>query len=130
MNSVLTKLLVAASLAALSNALVAQDNNSSRQAEADIDKAQAYWTELFRVTDECISEIQLFEKTGKKCTSANKMLEQRDAITKLAPQTTREISYIVGKWRAQKFSSVKEKANNNVTRMNEYIDWLEQQQGK
>lgn len=130
MNNVLAKLLLAASLAVLSNALVAQEDKSPRQAEADIEKAQTYWKELFRVTDECISEIQLFEKTGKKCARANKMLEQRDDITKLAPQTTREVSYIVGKWRADKFTSVKEKANNNVSRMNEYIDWLKQQQGK
>ena len=58
------------------------------------------------------------------------MLEQRGEITKLAPESVREISYIVGKWRAQKFTSVREKANHNVARMNEYIDWLKQQQNK
>jgi hypothetical protein len=130
MNSVLTKLLLAVSVAAFAGALVAQEHKSSRQAEADIDKAEAYWTELFKVTDECISEIQLFDKTGKKCARAHQLLEQRDDITKLTPESTREISYIVGKWRAEKFASVREKANHNVSRMNEYIDWLEQQQGK
>ena len=104
--------------------LHAQAKKSKKQLEADVLEAQSYWSTLSKSADECVSEIQLIEKVGKKCSAAMEILEKRDAMTRMVPENASQISYIVGVRRARKFIAVKDRANQDVSKMEKYIDWV------